>query len=203
MTPSLRSTRLLRWCLVLCAGSAPTEVAQAHPSQGIASSAAPPSITSRVTDLTRIEGFMPLYWDAGQGHLLMEISRFDTELLYAVSLSAGVGSNAVGLDRGQPGPVDIVVFERVGPKVLLVARNYRFRASTASAAERRAVADSFASSVLWGFAVEADEGERVLVDATTFFVRDVHGVGARLRASRQGSFSVDQNRSAVYLPRTK
>jgi hypothetical protein len=177
--------------------------AQAPAAQGAASPTRPQSIGSRIIGLTPIEGFMPLYWDGREGHLLMEISRFDTELLYAVSLSAGVGSNAVGLDRGQPGPVDIVVFERVGPKVLLVARNYRFRASAASAAGRRAVADSFASSVLWGFAVEAVEGDRVLVDATTFFVRDVHGVGARLRASHQGSYSVDASRSALYLPRTK
>jgi hypothetical protein len=81
-----------------------------------------PSIASRVAGLTRIDGLLPLYWDARQGRLLMELARFDTELLYAVSLPAGLGSNTVGLDRGQPGPADIVVFERVGPKVLLVAR---------------------------------------------------------------------------------
>ena len=163
----------------------------------------PPSIASRVAGLTRIDGFMPLYWDARRGRLLMEIARFDTELLYAVSLTAGLGSNTVGLDRGQPGPADIVVFERVGPKVLVVARNYRFRASSGNPAERRAVADSFASSVLWGFPVEAEDGPRVLVDATAFFVRDAHGVAARLRTSKQGSFSLDESRSAVYLPRTK
>ena len=133
----------------------------------------------------------------------MEIAHFGRELLYAVSLSGGLGSNQVGLDRGQPGPAEIIVFERVGPKVLVVARNYRFRASSGNAAERQAVADSFPSSVLWGFSVEAEEGERVLVDATPFFLRDAHGVGARLRAARQGSFTVDESRSAVYLPRTK
>src|SRR5215211_5251386 len=108
----------------------------------------PPAIASRVAGLTRIDGFMPLFWDARRGRLLMEIARFDTELLYAVSLPAGLGSNTVGLDRGQPGPADIVVFERVGPKVLLVARNYRFRATGGKDAERLAVAESFASSVL-------------------------------------------------------
>jgi hypothetical protein len=164
---------------------------------------APPTIASRVAGLTRIDGFIPLFWDARKGRLLMEIARFDTELLYAVSLPAGLGSNTVGLDRGQPGPADIVVFERVGPKVLLVARNYRFRATSGNAAERLAVTDSFASSVLWGFKVDAEEGGRVLVDATAFFVRDAHGVAPRLRESKQGSFSVDESRSAVFLPHTK
>src|SRR5918993_5991957 len=164
---------------------------------------APATIASRVKGLTRIDGFMPLFWDARRGRLLMEIGRFDTELLYAVSLPAGLGSNMVALDRGQPGPADIVVFERVGPKVLLVARNYRFRATSGNPAERQAVADSFAASVLWGFTIEAEDKERVLVDATPFFVRDAHGVAARLRVSKQGSFSLDESRSAVYLPRTK
>src|SRR5215207_1017985 len=164
---------------------------------------APATIASRVAGLTRIDGFIPLFWEPRKGRLLMEIARFDTELLYAVSLPAGLGSNTVGLDRGQPGPADIVVFERVGPKVLLVARNYRFRATSGNAAERQAVTDSFASSVLWGFTVEAEEDGRVLVDATSFFVRDAHGVAPRLRAAKQGSFTVDETRSAVFLPRTK
>src|SRR5918994_2835750 len=164
---------------------------------------APATIASRVAGLTRIDGFIPLFWDPRKGRLLMEIARFDTELLYAVSLPAGLGSNTVGLDRGQPGPADIVVFERVGPKVLLVARNYRFRATSGNAAERQAVTDSFASSVLWGFTVEAEEDGRVLVEATAFFVRDAHGVAPRLRAAKQGSFTVDETRSAVFLPRTK
>ena len=158
---------------------------------------APATIASRVAGLTRIDGFIPLFWEPRKGRLLMEIARFDTELLYAVSLPAGLGSNTVGLDRGQPGPADIVVFERVGPKVLLVARNYRFRATSGNAAERQAVTDSFASSVLWGFTVEAEEDGRVLVDATSFFVRDAHGVAPRLRAAKQGSFTVDETRSAV------
>jgi hypothetical protein len=171
--------------------------------QGSAAAATIPSITERVAGTTRIDGFIPLYWDARQGRLLMEIARFDTELLYAVSLSAGLGSNAVGLDRGQPGPTQIVVFERVGPKVLLTARNYRFRASSENDAERQAVADSFAASVLWGFTIEAADDSRVLVDATPFFLRDAHGVASRLRAARQGSYRVDDSRSAIFLPRTK
>jgi hypothetical protein len=197
MTLLLRIGRVAPSCLLLSALATNAAAGQA------AAPAEPPSIASRTAGLTRIDGFMPLYWEARRGRLLMEIAHFGRELLYAVSLSAGLGSNQVGLDRGQPGPAEIIVFERVGPKVLVVARNYRFRASSGNAAERQAVADSFALSVLWGFSVEAEEGDRVLVDATPFFLRDAHGVGARLRAARQGSFTVDESRSAVYLPRTK
>ncbi|MFY9608427.1 MAG: zinc-dependent metalloprotease [Blastocatellia bacterium] len=161
------------------------------------------AISARTTGLQEMDGFVPLYWDAAGGKLLMEITRFNTEFLYQVSLPTGVGSNPIGLDRGQLGGTHLVFFERVGPKVLLVQPNYRYRAISSDAAERRAVEESFARSVLWGFKVEAAEGERVLVDATSFFLRDTHGVIERLRQARQGSYRLDESRSAVYLPRTK
>lgn len=165
--------------------------------------APPPTIAARTANLTRIDGFLPLYWDAAGGRLLLEIGVFDRELLYVVSLPAGLGSNPVGLDRGQLGGTHVVTFERVGPRVLMMQPNYRFRALTSDAAERRAVADSFARSVLWGFKVEAESDGRVLVDATDLFLRDAHGVGARLRQSNQGTYRVEASRSAIHLPRTK
>ena len=47
---------------------------------------------------------MPLYWDDKTGSLWMEINKFDTEMLYSTGLTAGLGSNDIGLDRGQGGP---------------------------------------------------------------------------------------------------
>ncbi|HEX8560877.1 MAG TPA: zinc-dependent metalloprotease [Pyrinomonadaceae bacterium] len=153
--------------------------------------------------LQRLDGYFPLYWDAEAGKMLMEVARFDSEFLYQVSLTTGVGSNPVGLDRGQLGETRVVRFERAGPKVFLVEMNQRFRALTADAAERRAVEESFARSVIWGFRAEAAEGDRVLVDATAFFLRDAHGVAGRLRESGQGQYRLDESRSAFHMPRTK
>jgi hypothetical protein len=161
------------------------------------------TIAAKIAGSQKIDGYLPLYWDAANGKMLMEISRFNTELLYQVSLPAGVGSNPIGLDRGQLGGTYLVYFERVGPKVLMIQPNYRYRALSDDEAERRAVADSFARSVIWGFRVEAAEGDRVLVDATGLFLRDAHGAAERLRGSRQGNYRFDESRSAFYLPRTK
>lgn len=160
-------------------------------------------IDARTRNLQKLDGFMPLYWDKESGKLLMEISRFNQEFLYQISLPTGVGSNPIGLDRGQLGDTHVVFFERIGPKVLMIEPNYRYRAITGDETEKRAVEESFARSVLWGFKVESTEGSRVLVDATSFFLRDAHGVVDRLRQSRQGSFRFDESRSALYLPRTK
>jgi hypothetical protein len=162
-----------------------------------------PTITEKVKDLRKIDGFIPLYWQEPTGKMFMEIGRFNQEILYQVGLPEGLGSNDVGLDRGQLGDTSIVRFDRVGPKVLMVQPNYQYRAITSSEAERRSVHDSFAQSVLWGFKVEAEEGGRVLVDATPFFMRDAHRVVDRLRQAKQGSYKLDESRSAMYLARTK
>jgi hypothetical protein len=161
------------------------------------------SIRTRTKNLQKLDGYVPLYWDAENGKLLMEVERFNAEFLYQVSLPTGVGSNPIGLDRGQLGSTNVVFFERTGQKVLLVRPNYRYRAITNDAEERRAVEESFARSVLWGFKVEAAEEARVLVDATNFFMRDAHGVVETLRRANQGRFQLDESRSSFYLPRTK
>jgi hypothetical protein len=163
----------------------------------------PATIESKTAKLRKIDGYIPLFWDSENGKLYMQISRFGQELLYQSSLPAGIGSNPIGLDRGLLGQTHIVTFDRIGPKVLMTAMNYRFRALSDDEAERRAVADSFARSVMWSFKVEASDASSVLVDATDFFLSDQQGVARTLRQTQQGSYAVDKNRSAIYLPRTK
>jgi hypothetical protein len=62
--------------------------------QTTATAAAQPSIDAKVKGLTRLDGFMPLYWDENGGRILMEITRWDTELLYQISLPAGLSASA-------------------------------------------------------------------------------------------------------------
>jgi hypothetical protein len=162
-----------------------------------------PTIAEKVKDSQKIDGFIPLYWQQSTGKIFMEIGRFNQEILYQVGLPEGLGSNDVGLDRGQLGATSIVRFDRVGPKVLMVQPNYQYRAISSNEPERRAVHDSFAESVLWGFKAEAEDGGRVLVDATPFFLRDAHRVVDRLRQAKQGTYKLDDSRSAMYMPRTK
>src|SRR4051812_2654935 len=83
----------------------------------------PPTIDERIAGLQKLDGFFPLYWEERTGALLLEIPRFDTEFLYTTGLAAGLGSNDIGLDRGAEGDGKIVLFQRVGPRVLLVQPN--------------------------------------------------------------------------------
>jgi hypothetical protein len=161
------------------------------------------TIAGKVKAMTALPGMLPLYWDEKKGELWLEIPSFEEEFIYFTSLPGGLGSNDVGLDRGQLGARRLVRFQRSGNKVLLVQRNMEFRATTNDDLERRAIEDSFASSVIAGFTVEAEQDGRVLVNATEFALRDAHDVIGRLKRSRQGTFTLDAKRSAIHLPRTK
>ena len=163
----------------------------------------PPTLADFTTGMQKFPGYLPFYWDAKKGKIFLEVDKLDTEILHYVSVSAGVGSNDIGLDRGRMGPGKVVKFERSGPKILLVEPNQGYRASSDNPAERRAVEQSFAQSVHWGFDVVAEEGNSVLVDATGFFLRDAYDAAAWISRTKQGSYKPDASRSAFYLPLTK
>ena len=153
--------------------------------------------------MEKFPGFFPFYWDAKAGKIWLEIDKWNTEFLYVESLPAGIGSNDIGLDRGQLGNSAIVRFDRTGPRVLLVAPNYNFRAITNNADERLAVKDAFAESTLWGFEVAAEEGNRVLVDATNFYLRDVHQVTQHAATRTAGNLSTRSDSQRVLSSKHK
>ncbi len=163
------------------------------------------TIAEKTTGMQKLPGFFTCYWDPYEGKLWLQIDKWNTPFLYYESLPNGLGSNDLGLDRGQPGKTNVVHFERIGPRILLVAENERYRAVTDDLEQQTAVRQAFAQSVLWGFEVAAQDkdGDSVLVDATPFFLSDAHEVAAKLAALKQGSYHVDPSRSAIYLPRTK
>ena len=162
-----------------------------------------PSIEQHTEGMTQMEGFFNLYWDNASGSLFWEISELDTEFLYQISMGSGLGSNPVGIDRGQLRGTHVLAAKRIGPRILLMEPNYGFVAQSENLSEAQAVRDAFAPSVHWGFEMVAETGERVLVDATQFFLRDARGVIDQIAARGEGDFTLDASRSAIHLPATR
>lgn len=177
--------------------------AQKKKSEAQTPAPAPSGIAAKVAGMKHQPGYFDFYYDEKQDKVFLVIDKLDTEFLYVNSLPAGIGSNDIGLDRGQLGGERIVKFDRRGPKILLVQPNLRYRAITSNADERNAVEQAFAQSVLWGFTVVTEEAGKILVDATDFYLQDAHDVIGTLRSQQQGNYSLDKTRSAFYLPRTK
>ncbi|WP_374948920.1 zinc-dependent metalloprotease [Mucilaginibacter sp.] len=161
------------------------------------------TIQAKVQGLTKYTGYFNFYWDDKTGKVFLEVNDFNKEFLYVNSLPAGVGSNDLGLDRGQIGNSRIVKFIKIGPKVLLIEPNYNYRANSNNADERKSVEEAFAQSAIYGFTAVASDGDKTLIDITSFLLRDSHRIADRLTNGNQGSYSADEARSAVYLPNTK
>ncbi|MEM6797021.1 MAG: DUF5117 domain-containing protein, partial [Acidobacteriota bacterium] len=164
----------------------------------------PPTLEKALAGLQASEGFLRTYRDPRRGRLLAELPPPNEEsgtilsMLYVEGLTTGLGSNPVGLDRGQLGEVQVVDVRRLGPRVLFERRNLRFRAESDDPLERRATRQSFANSVIWAAPVEAlDADGTSLIDLTSFLVRDAHQVEATLRGTGQGAYRLDVERSAI------
>ena len=153
--------------------------------------------------VTKHEGYVTFYYDESTDKIFLQIENLHQEFLYVNSLSEGIGSNDIGLDRGQLGNTRIVKFMKAGNKLLLIQPNQDYRAITDNLEEKKSVEQAFAKSVIHGFVIKETNQGKYLVDATSFFMRDAHGVQGRLSARKQGSYSLDKSRSAINLERTK
>ncbi|TDH27377.1 DUF5117 domain-containing protein [Segetibacter sp. 3557_3] len=167
------------------------------------SATAQDKIAAKTKNMKRYDGLFTFWWDETNGKIWLQTDLMNTPFLYVNSLPGGLGSNDIGLDRGQIGASRIVYFSKVGKKVWLVQPNTRYRAGSADLKEQQAVKESFAESIIAGFIAEEEENGKVLIDLTPFLLRDAQGVADRLRTMRQGSYALNEARSGIYLEHTK
>jgi len=161
------------------------------------------SIKTFTSSFEEQQGFFTFYHDKAKSKFYLEVPRSSNQFIFQTSLPWGLGSNDVGLDRGQLGETRLSSFHIEGNQVLLVQHNTEFRAQTRNQAERDSVNQAFADSVLYGFDVVASNDEYVLIDYTPYLLSDVHGVSKRLQQTEQGQFKADASRSVIYPERSK
>ena len=162
------------------------------------------SFSQSITDDLKVyNGFFNFYYDDSSDKIYLEINDLENEFLYISSLSSGIGSNDIGLDRGQLGGEKLVKFSKYGDKILLIQPNLRYRAISENELEKRSVEQAFAKSVIYGFKVVEKKKDKYIIDFTPFLMEDRHGVSKRLKGSNQGSYKVDKTKSGIELERTK
>lgn len=149
--------------------------------------------SSRIQEKTKNmklqDGYFPFWWDAANGKIWLLVNKTDQEFLYVNTLPAGLGSNDIGLDRGQIGDTRIVFFHRVGKKLMLIQPNYDYRATSNNGNEQRAVKESFAQSTIAAFSIDEEENGNYLIDFTPFLLRDAHGVADKIRSMRHDGYT--------------
>ncbi len=145
------------------------------------------------------KGFFNFTWNEVSGQLILEIpkEKLGKDFLYVSSLAAGLGSNDIGLDRGQLGPQRLVYFYKSGDKMLLMQKNLDYRANSDNTEEKRSVDEAFANSVVWGFKTQKIENGVYFISLNEFLIRDSHGISDRLEKRKQGTFKIDKTKSAL------
>ncbi|QLG47135.1 zinc-dependent metalloprotease [Costertonia aggregata] len=151
----------------------------------------------------KYQGLFDFYYDENNDKIYLEVDELNKEFLYVYSLSSGIGSNDIGLDRGQLGNEQVVFFKKAGNKLMLVQPNLKFRALTDNALERKSVEQAFAKSILFGFKIEQEKNGNYIIDITDFLMQDTHGVAKKLKQRKQGNYSLNRDRSYIALERTK
>ena len=149
------------------------------------------------------EGVFNIHVDKKTNRIFARLPEADKEdgvslrLIHSARLTAGLGSNPVGLDRGWGEGGRVISFRRMGDKVIIEEENLRYRANPDNPLEARAVQESFARSFMASLPIMDEGGKGTLVDMTDFLTSDSLNLVQYLKDAEQGSFSVAKDRSFV------
>lgn len=158
-------------------------------------------ISDPLAGLDHRAGFIDLYVDKNENKVLAKLPRADEDgvslrLIHTARLTAGLGSNPVGLDRGWGDSGKIIVFRKLGNKVIIEAENTLYRANPNNPLEERAVRESFARSFLASAdIVKSSDG--LIIDLTDFLTSDVLGLKQYLKDRGEGNFTLAKDRTLV------
>ncbi len=116
--------------------------------------------------------------------------------IHASGLTAGLGSNPVGFDRGAVESGRIIAFRKAGKKAVIEQENWTYRASAENPLEKKSVANSFARSFLWAGDIETVNADgSVVVNIAGFLTTDTMDLKGGLKNAGQGSYSIAADRS--------
>jgi hypothetical protein len=174
-----------------------------------------PTFAARTAGLTRRDGFFPYYWDDKKGDVLFELSpaALSREFLYFAGLGTGTGSTELFADRSSLGNSTVCRLRRVGARVLVIQENTSFRAENGGRELKHSVEESFPTSVLASLPIEAEQDDKLLVNASPLLARDaadllsqlrrpshvVSGTVVRDESGRSADWRLDKDRSVVDL----
>ena len=153
--------------------------------------------------LINFQGFFNFSYSENKDRIYLEVNSLNKQFLYVSALSQGIGSNDIGLDRGQLGVRKIVFFKKTGNKLLLIEPNLKYIAETNNPLEKKSVDEAFAKSVLHGFTIVDYNNGSYKIDITSFLLQDRHGIIKRLAERNQGEYDIDKSKSSINLDRTK
>lgn len=142
------------------------------------------------------QGLLPVHVDRENGHIYLTLPAPDADgisgrFIYLTALETGLGSAPLGLDHAQSREARLLIFRRVGRKVLAEIENPRFRAEGGDPDMIEGVRHSFAYSTIWmGDIAAVGDGGSLIVDVAPFLVRDDMNIARALREEQNGDYKL-------------
>jgi hypothetical protein len=192
---SICATSWIVACVVALLMSAPLQAQEETPAAATSRSGS--------STLIRKDGLLPVWIDREKGRILLSLPPADAEgvngrYLYLAALESGLGSSDLNIDQGSTTQPRVLIFRRIGDKVVAEYENTRFNAVGGSPDEQRGVRDSFAPSTVWMAKFESVTPEgRVLIDISSFLTSDVMDIGGSLEAGGQKGYKLDPGLSVA------
>ncbi len=161
------------------------------------------SLSSQISGSDHRAGFIDLYVGEKDGKVLAKLPKPEQDgvalrMIYTMRLTAGLGSNPVGLDRGWGGNGQIIVFRVLGNKVIIEAQNMTYRATSDNIQEKKAVRESFARSFMATTDIMATSADgEILIDLSAFLKRDGLNLVQYLKDADQGNFNLAKDRTLI------
>ena len=151
----------------------------------------------------KFSGYFNFYYAEDEGKIYLEVNKLNTDFLFVHSITSGLGSNDIGIDRGKLGDGVVVKFVKSGNKLLLIQPNQQYRANTENVLEKKSVEQAFAKSVLFGFPIVEKNKNQFLIDITPFLLQDTHRISKTLKQKKEGTYKIDTSRSSIWMQHTK
>ena len=191
---------MIKYFLSVVLGASLLVACSGEPAERITVSASSEAFSDAISGLQHAPGFFDIY--AGDNKVLAALPAPDEDglvlsMIYASGLTAGLGSNPIGLDRGAFDAGVILNFRKIDNKIIAEQENTRYRATADRPLEKKAVRESFARSFLWaGEIIEEGADGSLLVDLSSFLTRDHFGVVSSIKNNpRGGAYSLVGDRS--------
>ncbi len=176
------------------AASAAAAVVTAPPAPG-----QPPAFANVVKDAKESKGLIALWQKEEKVWLELKPEDFNKPFFLSPKISQGIGEAGIYggtmIGRwGRAGRAQLVEFRRINNLVQLVAVNTDYAGGDARSPSGRAVAAGFSNSLLGTAQVASQphpERKAVLVEASSFFLGDMLGLGMALQRTYRQGYSLE------------
>ncbi|MGV6851249.1 MAG: zinc-dependent metalloprotease [bacterium] len=133
-----------------------------------------------------------------QDHVLLSIpDKLDRQYLLQTILVSGLGSNSIGLDRGQMGNSRLITFKKQNKNLLIIQQQSNFISHSTNPWQQKRLKQAFAYSVIASLPIESHTKHRYTVNIQPLIKLDLHGIKDQLKQNDASDVTLNNDLSFI------